>query len=133
MQRVTGNSLNFGNVGTGLTQVNPETLRGWGVRENDWQWGLTVQQELVPRVSVEIGYARRWWQGFTVTDNLVRHPSQYDSWTISAPQDSRLPGGGGYPIATYVPTAAAAAMAAQTTSHSRRISAIGRSTGMAWT
>jgi hypothetical protein len=110
---LTGNSLNFGNVGTGLTQVNPETLRGWGVRENDWQWGLTVQQELVPRVSVEIGYARRWWQGFTVTDNLVRHPSQYDSWTISAPQDSRLPGGGGYPITTYVPTASAAAMAAQ--------------------
>jgi hypothetical protein len=110
---LTGNNLNFGSVGQGLTQVNQDTLHGWGVRENDWQWGLTVQQELVPRVSLEVGYARRWFQGFTVTDNLNRDPSQYDSWTIAAPSDSRLPGGGGYPITTYVPTDAAAAIAAQ--------------------
>ena len=110
---LTGNSLNFGNDGEGLTQVNQETLHGWGVRENDWQWGLTLQQELVPRVSVEVGYARRWWQGFTVGDDLNRDPSQYDSWTIDAPQDERLPGGGGYPITLYVPTDAAAAVRAQ--------------------
>jgi hypothetical protein len=110
---LTGNNLNFGRVGTGLTQVNPETLRGWGVRENDWQWGITVQQELFPRVSLDVGYARRWFRGFTVTDNLVRTPSQYESWTINAPQDPRLPGGGGYPITTYVPTDAAAAIPAQ--------------------
>ena len=110
---VTGNTLNFGNDSTGLTQVNPDTLHGWGVRENDWQWGLTVQQELLPRVSVEVGYARRWWNGATVTDNINRDPSQYDSWTINAPRDPRLPDGGGYPITIYEPTDAAAAMAAQ--------------------
>src|SRR5690606_17409156 len=110
---LTGNNLNFGNVGSGLTQVNPATLRGWGVRENDWQWGITLQQELFPRVSVELGYARRWWKGFTVTDNTARDPSQYDSYTINAPEDSRLPGGGGYPITVYVPTAAAASIPAQ--------------------
>ena len=32
---------------------------------------------------------------------------------MNAPTDSRLPGGGGYPITVYVPTNAAAAMAAQ--------------------
>ena len=110
---LTGNSLNFGNLGSGLTQVNPETLRGWGVRENDWQWGVTVQQEIVPRISAEVGYSRRWFRGTTVTDNLVRDPSQYDTWTINAPSDPRLPGGGGYPIVTYVPTAAAARIPAQ--------------------
>jgi hypothetical protein len=110
---LTGNALNFGKTGTGLEQVNQDTLRGWGVRENDWQWGVTVQQELIPRVSVEVGYARRWFQGFTVTDNLNIGPTQYDSWTINAPVDSRLPGGGGYPITTYVPTVAAAGIAAQ--------------------
>ena len=49
--------------------MNPETLSGWGVRENDWQWGVTVQQEVMSRVSVEVGYARRWFKGVTVTDN----------------------------------------------------------------
>jgi hypothetical protein len=54
---LTGNSLNFGNTSNALTQVNPATLKGWGVRENDWQWGVTVQQENRSRVSVEVGYA----------------------------------------------------------------------------
>jgi len=49
----------------------------------------------------------------TITDNLVRDPSQYEAWTITAPSDSRLPGGGGYPITVYTPTATAAAIPAQ--------------------
>ena len=57
----------------------------------------------IPRVSLEVGYARRWWDGpggtgweNGVTDNLNRSPSDYDEWVITAPRDSRLPGGGGY-------------------------------------
>ena len=110
---LTGDNLNFGKSGSNLTQINQDTLKGWGVRENDWQWGVTVQQQIVPRMSVEVGYARRWFKGFTVTDNTVRDPSQYDAWTITAPTDSRLPGGGGYPVTMYTPTAAAAAIAAR--------------------
>jgi hypothetical protein len=93
--------------------VNPATLTGWGVRENDWQWVLTVQQEVMPRVSVELGYARRWFQGVTVTDNQARTPNQYDSYVVTAPTDARLPNGGGYPIRIFVPTAAAAAIPAR--------------------
>ncbi|MGH9239725.1 MAG: carboxypeptidase regulatory-like domain-containing protein [Vicinamibacterales bacterium] len=110
---LTGNDRNFGGTSGNLTQVNPDTLRGWGVRENDWQWGLTVQQELLPRMSIEVGYARRWFKGVTVTDNLARTPNEYNSYVVTAPSDSRLPGGGGYPITVYVPTAAAALEAAQ--------------------
>jgi hypothetical protein len=95
---LTGNDLNFGNTNPNVTQVNQATLRGWGVRENDWQWGLTVQQEIIPRVSIDVGYNRRWWHGFTVTDNTARTPDEYTAWTINAPVDPRLPGGGGYPI-----------------------------------
>jgi hypothetical protein len=109
---LTGNNLNFGNVGSGLTRVNPATLSGWGVRENDWQWGVTVQQELIPRVSVELGYARRWFKGVTVTDNQNRTPDQYDSYVVTAPTDSRLPNGGGYPIRIYQATNAALAVPA---------------------
>jgi hypothetical protein len=110
---LTGNALNFGAVSAGLSQVNPETLRGWGVRQNDWQWGINVQQELIPRVSVEVGYNRRWFQGDKVTDNTRREPGDYQEFTILAPSDPRLPGGGGYPINLQMVTAAAAARGAQ--------------------
>jgi hypothetical protein len=108
-----GNDLNFGATSASLTQVNAATLKGWGVRENDWQWGVTVQQEILPRMSIEVGYARRWWHGFTVTDNQLRGPDDYQEWTITAPVDSRLPGGGGYPITLSTVTAAASARGAQ--------------------
>jgi hypothetical protein len=110
---LTGNNLNFGSLSASTTLTNPETLKGWGVRENDWQWGVTLQQELLPRMSIEFGYARRWWHGFTLTDNLLRGPEDYQAWTITAPSDSRLPNGGGYPINLYTVTAAAAARGAQ--------------------
>jgi hypothetical protein len=48
-----------------------------------------------------------------VTDNRVRGPEDYQSFTILAPTDPRLPGGGGYPIALSMVTAAAAALGAQ--------------------
>ena len=41
--------------------------------------------------------------------NTAVSPSDYQAWTINAPIDSRLPGGGGYPITMYTLTAAAAA------------------------
>jgi hypothetical protein len=109
---LTGNDLNFGKPNPNTTIVNPETLTGWGVRQNDWQWGVNVQQEVMPRVSVEVGYNRRWFYGEKVTDNTLRGPADYDQFTILAPADPRLPGGGGYPIPLYMVTAAAAARGA---------------------
>ena len=73
-------------------------LHGWGVRSSDWGIGVSVQQEIVPRVSAEIAYHRRWFRGFTVTDNLFTQPSDYTEYSITAPLDPRLPDGGGYPI-----------------------------------
>ncbi len=109
---MTGNDRNFGGVSETITQVNQATLRGWGVRQSDWQWGVTVQQELLPRVSTEVSYNRRWFRGAKVTDNMVRGPEDYDEFTITAPLDPRLPGGGGYPITLQMITAAAAARGA---------------------
>jgi hypothetical protein len=109
---ITGNSLNFGKTGNTVAEVNPAVLSGWGVRPNDWQWGLNVQQELLPRVSLDVGYNRRYfrWRGQgTVTDNRVAGPADYQPWTINAPLDSRLPDGGGYPITLYAISAAASA------------------------
>jgi hypothetical protein len=89
--------LNFGSVTSG-TQVNPDVLRGWGVRPYDWQIGIAVQQEVAPRVSVEVGYNRRWFGNFFYTDNLDVSPADYDTVTITAPSHPDLPGGGGYTV-----------------------------------
>ena len=77
---------------------DPKIMKGWGVRPADWQIGVTVQHEVLPRVSVEVGYSRRWLQNFTVTDNLARAVSDHTQFNVTAPVDSRLPGGGGYVV-----------------------------------
>ena len=57
-----------------------------------------MQHEVVPRVSVTAAYFRRVYGNLTVTDNLARTPADYDPYSIVAPIDSRLPGGGGYQV-----------------------------------
>jgi hypothetical protein len=91
-------NLNFGkNVFS--TTYDPALLTGWGKRPSDWNLGVTVQQQLFPRTSVEVGYFRRWFNNFTVTENLAASdPSNYTQFAITAPVDPRLPGGGGQTI-----------------------------------
>ena len=59
---------NFGSA-VAPVRINQEILHGWGVRPYDWQFGASVQHELFPRTSIEVGYHRRWFGNFTVTDN----------------------------------------------------------------
>jgi hypothetical protein len=109
---VGGAGLNFGNANPNSTTVNPEILGGWGVRPNDWQLGVSVQHEVVPRVSVEVGYNRRWWGNFFVTDNTRTTAADYETYSIVIPQHPHLPGGG--QSAQFVAiTAAASARGAQ--------------------
>jgi hypothetical protein len=77
---------------------DPALLSGWGVRASDWDLGVTVQQQILPRASLEVGYTRRWYHGFTVTDNLTTTNSDWSPYSITAPSDSRLPGGGNYVV-----------------------------------
>jgi hypothetical protein len=81
------------------TVFNPELLSGWSVRPDDWQIGVAVQQAIAPRVSVEVGYHHRWWNRFIdATDNTLTTAADYDEFTVTAPSDPRLPGGGGYSV-----------------------------------
>jgi len=77
---------------------DPALLTGWGVRSSDWNLGVSVQQQLLPRASVEVAYSRRWYHGFTVNDNLAARAVDYTPFSVTAPLDSRLPGGGGYTV-----------------------------------
>jgi hypothetical protein len=82
------------------TEWNAALLSGWGVRPNDWALGVGVQHEFLPRASVEVSYNRRWFptRNFTVTDNRAVTNADYDRYSLVAPVDPRLPGGGGYVI-----------------------------------
>ena len=83
--------------------INQELLSGWGVRPSDWQFGASVQREVLPRVSAEVGYHRRWFHGFAVTDNLASTPADYTQYTFTAPLHPELPGGGGYSVTSLNP------------------------------
>ena len=91
------NNLNFGSA-TFSNTIDPDILHGWGVRPSDWNWGVSVQHEVLPRTSVEVGFFHREFYGFAVTDNLAVTPSDFTQFSIPAPQDSRLPNGGGYQV-----------------------------------
>ena len=96
---------------------------GWGKRRNQWQFGLGVQHELLPRLSAEVTYNRAQYGNLTDSDTRqsgcdyfgpraaiedyktcarpspeLTNPSSYDFYTITAPVDPRLPNGGGYVI-----------------------------------
>ena len=98
---LTGNASNFGSVGA-ATVVDPDVLSGWGKRTHDYQTEVTLQQELLPRVSAELSYIHRTFHGFRVTNNINANPeTDWTTYTINAPIDPRLPDGGGYPIVEY--------------------------------
>jgi len=75
---------NFGNP-FNTTRVNQDMMHGWGNRPFDWQFGVAVQQEIMPRLSVDVAFNRRWWSNFYVTDNQALGPADFDQFTITAP------------------------------------------------
>jgi hypothetical protein len=92
------NNQTFGTTALTTAAIDPKILEGWGVRSNDWQIGVSVQQQVLPRVSVEVGYFRRWLNNFTITDNLAVGPNDFTQYSITAPAYPDLPGGGNYPV-----------------------------------
>jgi len=90
-------NINFGrNVPT--TSYDPAVASGWGVRPSDWQFGASIDQELGPRASLSLAYTRRWFEGFQIVDNSALQPADLTRFSLVAPLDPRLPGGGGYLI-----------------------------------
>jgi Carboxypeptidase regulatory-like domain len=88
---------NFGGLSP-TTHWADDVLRGWGVRNSNWDVGTEIQHQLRDGVSLTAGYYRNWYGNFTATDNLLRGPSDFDSYCVTAPLNPNLPGGGGYQV-----------------------------------
>jgi len=88
---------NFGGTRP-TTQYADNVLTGLGNRGNNWDLSTEVQHQLTGAVSVSAGYFRNWNGNFQATDNTLVGPADYNTYCITAPMDSRLPGGGGYQV-----------------------------------
>jgi hypothetical protein len=93
-------------------------LDGWGKRRYEWQLGIGIQHEILPRLSGEFTYNRRSYYNLSLTDEVgfgcdqyggaipyeqclqgylnYQSDSAYQFYQLRAPVDPRLPGGGGY-------------------------------------
>ena len=90
-------NLNFG-LPVFTNSFDSGLMGGWNVRPADWGLVSSVQQQLVGRTSVEFNYVLRWLENLTATDNILQPVSDYTPFTITAPLNPKLPGGGGYVV-----------------------------------
>jgi hypothetical protein len=95
-----------------------DLLSGSNVRRSEWQFGIGVQHEILPRLSAEVTYNRRKYQNLTDSDTVGRGCDYFlgadpdtcynnllnfvgvdqDFYYFTVPVDPNLPGGGGYVI-----------------------------------
>ena len=74
---------------------------GYGQRPANWEISASIQQELRPGLSLDVGYFRRSWMNFwTETDRAVG-PGDFDQFDLVVPLDPNLPGGGGNTISLF--------------------------------
>jgi hypothetical protein len=90
-------NANFGNsVITTTYAPDALTTRGY-----NWEFSGAVQHELLPKLSVNVSYFRRWYGNLRVTQNTAVTTANFSPYCITGPVDSRLPGGGGDSICGF--------------------------------
>ena len=80
------------------SNFDPALLNGWGVRPSDWTFSAALERQLGRTAAIALGYTRRSFAGFAVADNQLLTAADLTPFSLTAPVDARLPGGGGYVI-----------------------------------
>jgi hypothetical protein len=97
----------FGQNNPRAQRWSDEVLHGWGVRDSNWDFSSEIQHQLRDDLSVTSGYFFNTGGYFRNSaalsknrdvDNTLVEPQDFDPFCITAPKDSRLPGGGGYQV-----------------------------------
>jgi hypothetical protein len=104
---VLQNAATFGTVTPGTT-YDPDLMEGWGKRAYNWELTAGVQHEIMPRLGLDVQYARRWYGNTRITDDRAVGAGDYERFTFAVPSDPRLPDGGGYTLTAFDLTPAAA-------------------------
>jgi hypothetical protein len=86
--------LRFGQQIPRATTYDPAVLKGWNARPNNWEFSTAVQHEVIRGLGVDIGYFRRAYGNFTVSQNRAVTPADYTTYSIPVPVDPRLPNSG---------------------------------------
>ena len=66
-------------------EAGQNLMQGWGKRRNEWQFGLGVQHELLPRLSAEVTYNRRKYGNLTDTDTVNQGCDYYGERSAQCP------------------------------------------------
>jgi hypothetical protein len=80
----------FGRLTARTTNYDPDLVEGWHTRPNNWAGQISIQRELMPRVSGYVGYTRRWFGNLFATRNLAVSNADFTPYCITLPTDSRL-------------------------------------------
>ena len=91
-------NTNFGKNNPRATVYAPDVISGVNARPVNWQTSAIVQTELLRNVSMTAGFYRTAWGNFQTVNNTAVTAADFDPYSITAPVDPRLPGGGGYTI-----------------------------------
>jgi hypothetical protein len=89
-----------GNASFGLA-ANTTTLDPNLERDGQWEYTVQLQHQLLRGLSISGAYYRRNFTNLFYTNNRTRNHSDFTPFTITAPLDQRLPGGGGEVITLY--------------------------------
>jgi carboxypeptidase family protein len=81
--------LSFGTVRP-AELYDKDLTTGWGHRPQNWEFSAGVQRELMHNVALDVGYFRRIWKNFQVTDNLLVGPEDFTKFSLTVPTDPNL-------------------------------------------
>ena len=89
---VTGGTSNFGQL---TSRSDPNLPRGY-----NWEYSAVLSREVLPRTAVTVGYYHRDFYNQQVNDNQTVAASDWSTYSINTPVDTRL-GLSGQPITMY--------------------------------
>ena len=69
------NNPAFGTAVARPDLFDKDLISGFNHRQANWEFSTSVQHELMPGMALDVGYFRRAWAHFRVTDNLLVEPA----------------------------------------------------------